>query len=55
MFVLFTLIVIVKGAFWPIVARPVIMGAVTVFSALQSEELGLDHLDFKNWLPFLNK
>ena len=50
LFALFTLIVIVKGAWWAAAVQPVLLGLGAVFSAIDSEVLNVQILQ-----PFVNK
>ena len=53
--VLFSLIVIVKGAWWAAAAQPVLLGFGAVLTALNQNGLDVESLELKQLLPFLNK
>ena len=54
-FVLLTLIVIVKSAWWAAAVQPVILGFGTVLTALNQDVLNVELSELKSWLPFINK
>ena len=55
-FALFTLCVIVKGAWFSAAVQPVILGFGAVLSAINSDVLDVQLFEGKNsWLPFINK
>ena len=49
-FALFTLIVMVKGAWWAAAVQPVLLGLGAIFSAIDSEVVDIQLLQ-----PFVNK
>ena len=54
-FAQFTLIVIVKGAWWAAAVHPVVLGFGAVMSAINLDVLNLQSIELKNLLPFVNK
>ena len=56
-FALFTLSVIVKGAWWSAAVQPVILGFGAILTALNQDALDVDvqPIEWKNLLPFISK
>ena len=54
-FVLFTLIVIVKGAWWAAVVQPVILGLGAILAAFDSDVLNTQSIELKFKSPFKSK
>ena len=54
-FVLLTLIVIVKGTWWAAAVQPFILGFGAIFAALDLDVLDVQPIDSKNLMPFVNK
>ena len=54
-FALFTLIMIVKGTWWAAAVQPVILSLGAVLSAIDKDVLDIEQIQWKNWLPFINK
>ena len=54
-FVVFTLLVVVKGAWMAAIVSPVMVGLGAVFSAIDQEVLNVQSFEWKSWLPFINK
>ena len=54
-FVLFSLSVIVKGTWWAAAVQPVILSLGAVLTAFDKDVLNLEPIQWKNWLPYINK
>ena len=54
-FVVFTLLVVVKGAWMAAIVSPVVLGLGAVLSAIDQEVLNVQSFEWKSWLPFINK
>ena len=52
---LFTLIVMVRGAWFAAAVQPVILSLGAVLSAVDLDVLDVQLTGIKNWLPFINK
>ena len=53
--VLFAMIVMVKGTWWTAAVQPVILSLGAVLSAIDLDALDVHSIEFKKWLPFINK
>ena len=51
-FVLFTLVVIVKGAWWAAAVQPVILGLGAILAAFDSDVLDTQSIELKFMSPF---
>ena len=54
-FIIFSLIVIVKSAWWAAAVQPVILGFGAVLTALNQDVLDVDPIELKSLLPFISK
>ena len=54
-FALFTLSVMVEGAFWAAAVQPIILSLGAVMSAIDLEVLDLQQIDLRSMLPFISK
>ena len=54
-FALCTLSVIVKGTWFIAAAQPVLLSLGAVLTALNQDVLDLHHIEWKSFLPFINK
>ena len=52
---LFTLIVMVRGAWFAAAVQPVILSLGAVLSAVDLDALDVQFTGFKSWLPFISK
>ena len=52
-FALFTLFVIVKGAWWAAAVRPFVLGLGAILGAIDQDVLDVENFEFK-WKPFTN-
>ena len=54
-FALFMLSMIVKGTWWAAAVQPVILSLGAVLTAFDKDVLNLEPIQWKNWLPYINK
>ena len=52
---LFTLIVMVKGAWWAAAIQPVILSLGAVLGTIDKDVLDIQAIEWRNLLPFINK
>ena len=52
---LFTLIVMVKGAWWAAAVQPVILTLGAVLGTIDKDVLDIQAIEWRNLLPFINK
>ena len=54
-FVISTLILIVRGAWWAAAVQPLVLGFGAILTALNQDVLDVESIELKGWLPFVNK
>ena len=54
-FALFTLSTIVEGALWAAAVQPVILTLGAIFTAIDQDVLDVQSIEWKRYLPFINK
>ena len=55
LFTIITLCVTVKGAWWAAAVNPVILSLGAIFGAVDLDVLDVQSIQWKSWMPFINK